>query len=432
MALERRVPPVQLNEQAHPRRGKKRGSSTKSFEIRREAVLEAWQHVKANRGAAGIDQQSINDVEADLDGQLYKLWNRLSSGSYQPPPVRQVAIAKSDGGVRYLGIPTVMDRVAQTVVKHAIEPELEKHFHPDSYGYRPGRSAHDALAVTRERCWQQHWVVDIDIKGFFDTIDHDLLNLALDRHVTERWHRLMIQRWLTAPMQDGNGKQEPRHQGTPQGGVISPLLANLFLHYVFDRWMDRHWPGIRFARYADDIVCHCETQAEAEALLSSLAARFEACKLRMHPEKSKIVYCRNGVKDPVDHPHTQFDFLGYTFRDRTVRTGRGQLKMGFTPAISRKAQKRLRGQVRQWQLAKQSHRTIEALAEAYRGQIRGWKQYYGRYTASALAGVWWYLENRLIRWVRNKYGKRIRSDAQAARWLNRLRQSRPNLFPQWR
>jgi len=233
----------------------KQGHTTKPFNISKRAVWAAWKRVKANGGAAGIDDQSLIDFEADLSGQLYKLWNRMSSGSYLPPAVKRVDIPKGDGSMRPLGIPTVADRVAQMVVKQAIEPELESHFHPDSYGYRPGRDAHQALAVTRQRCWQAKWVVDLDIKGFFDAIDHDLLNLALDKHVNERWQRLYLQRWLTAPVQYRDGTQEQRTQGTPQGGVVSPLLANLFLHYVFDRWMQRHWPNIKFARYADDIVC---------------------------------------------------------------------------------------------------------------------------------------------------------------------------------
>jgi retron-type reverse transcriptase len=371
MALERSGEPVRSVDRDQPRSGMNQGQTTKPFDISKRAVWAAWKRVKANGGAAGIDDQSLVDFEADLSGQLYKLWNRMSSGSYLPPAVKHVDIPKADGGIRPLGIPTVADRVAQMVVKQAIEPELERHFHPDSYGYRPGRDAHQALAVTRQRCWQARWVVDLDIKGFFDAIDHDLLNLALDKHINERWQRLYLQRWLTAPVQYRDGTQEQRTQGTPQGGVVSPLLANLFLHYVFDRWMQRHWPT------------------------------------------------------------TQFDFLGYTFRDQGVRLRTGKLVVGFTPAVSRKAMQRMGGRIKHWHGGKQVHRTVFELARAYRSTLQGWLNYYGRFTRSGLSALWWTFENRLVSWVRKKYHKRYRSAAQAARWLARVRQRYPRLFPHW-
>lgn len=431
MALERRGEPVRSADRDQPRSGMNQGQTTKPFDISKRAVWAAWKRVKANGGAAGIDDQSLVDFEADLSGQLYKLWNRMSSGSYLPPAVKHVDIPKADGGIRPLGIPTVADRVAQMVVKQAIEPELERHFHPDSYGYRPGRDAHQALAVTRQRCWQARWVVDLDIKGFFDAIDHDLLNLALDKHINERWQRLYLQRWLTAPVQYRDGTQEQRTQGTPQGGVVSPLLANLFLHYVFDRWMQRHWPNIQFARYADDIVCHCYSQAQAQALRAALDMRFEECKLCLHPDKTHIVYCANGDGNPGHWPTTQFDFLGYTFRDRGVRLRTGKLVVGFTPAVSRKAMQRMGGQIKHWHVGKQVHRTVFELARAYRSTLQGWLNYYGRFTRSGLSALWWTFENRLVSWVRKKYHKRYRSAAQAARWLARVRQRYPRLFPHW-
>jgi group II intron reverse transcriptase/maturase len=408
-----------------------RGRTTKPFNISKRAVWAAWQHIKANGGKAGIDEQSLKDFEADRSSQLYKLWNRMSSGSYLPPAVKHVEIPKADGGTRALGIPTVADRVAQMVVKQAIEPELERHFHPDSYGYRPDRDAHQALAVTRQRCWRAKWVVDLDIKGFFDAIDHDLLNLALDKHVVERWQRLYLQRWLTAPVQYRDGTQEQRTQGTPQGGVVSPLLANLFLHYVFDRWMQRHWPSIKFARYADDIVCHCRSQAQARALKAALDVRFRACKLRLHPDKTHLVYCPNGDGNPGHWPTTQFDFLGYTFRDRCVRLRTGKRVTGFTPAVSRKAMKCMGHHIKHWKVGKQVHRTVFELARAYRSTLQGWLNYYGRFTRSGLSALWWYFEHRLVSWVRRKYHKRYRSAAQAARWLARVRQRFPRLFPHW-
>lgn len=431
MVLERRSEPVRSADLDQPRRGMTQGQTTKPFNISKRAVWAAWKRVKANGGAAGIDDQSLIDFEADLSGQLYKLWNRMSSGSYLPPAVKRVDIPKGDGSMRPLGIPTVADRVAQMVVKQAIEPELERHFHPDSYGYRTGRDAHQALAVTRQRCWQAKWVVVLDIKGFFDAIDHDLLNRALDKHVDERWQRLYLQRWLTAPVQYRDGTQEHRTQGTPQGGVVSPLLANLFLHYVFDCWMQRHWPNIQFARYADDIVCHCHSQAQAQALRAALDARFTACKLRLHPDKTHLVYCPNGDGNPGHWPTTQFDFLGYTFRDRQVRVRGGKRMIGFTPAVSRKAMKRLRGHIRQWNVGNRVHRTVIELANDYRSTLQGWLNYYGRFTRSALSALWWYFENRLVCWVRKKYRKRYRSAAQAARWLARVRQRYPRLFPHW-
>ena len=266
---------------------------TKPFPISKRQVWEAWKKVKANQGGAGIDGQTIEAFEAKVGDNLYKLWNRMASGSYHPPPVRRVEIPKADGGVRPLGVPTVEDRVAQTVVKEVLEPELEKHFHPDSYGYRPGKSAHQALGQARERCWRSDWVLDLDIRSFFDTLDHDLLLRAVRRHTEEKWVVLYIERWLKAPVVLPNGEVKERDRGTPQGGVASPLLANLFLHYVFDSWMERHYPTIRFERYADDIVCHCRSERQAHHLKGALTRRFEECGLELHREKTKIVYCQD-------------------------------------------------------------------------------------------------------------------------------------------
>jgi group II intron reverse transcriptase/maturase len=273
--------------------GKKSVSQTKSYDIPKGLIYEAYKRVKANKGSSGVDGQSLQDFEQNLSSNLYKLWNRLSSGSYFPQAVKRVDIPKADGGTRPLGIPTVADRIAQMAVKMQIEAELERHFHPDSYGYRPNKSAHQAVEQVKERCWQRAWVLDMDIKGFFDTIDHDLLLRAVDRHVKESWQRLYIRRWLQAPVQHPDGRIEQKTQGTPQGGVISPLLANLFLHYVFDKWVTKHCEGIQFVRYADDIVCHCRTAQEAEALWVTLNERFSQCGLMLHPEKTKIVYCKS-------------------------------------------------------------------------------------------------------------------------------------------
>ena len=267
-------------------------NQAKSYRIEKGLIYEAYKRVKANKGSAGVDGQSLKDFDQDLENNLYKLWNRLSSGSYFPQAVKRVEIPKADGGLRPLGIPTVADRIAQMAVKLQIEPELERHFHPDSYGYRPGKSAHQALARVKKRCWGRAWVLDMDIKGFFDVIDHSLLMRAVEKHVKTPWHRLYIRRWLQAPVQYDDGTLEQRNRGTPQGGVISPLLANLFLHYAFDRWVEGHWPGIQFERYADDIVCHCRTESEARKLLLVLRQRFKACGLELHPAKTRIVYCK--------------------------------------------------------------------------------------------------------------------------------------------
>jgi group II intron reverse transcriptase/maturase len=268
-------------------------NQAKPFSITKRQVWEAYKRVKANRGGAGVDGQTLLEFEEDLENNLYKLWNRLSSGSYQPPPVKRVEIPKADGGIRPLGIPTVADRIAQMVVKQVLEPALEKQFHPDSYGYRPGKSAHQAIWRARKRCWDNDWVVDLDIKGFFDNLDQTLLMRAVRHHTQDNWVVLYIERWLKAPVQLPDGTRQERTKGTPQGGVISPLLANLYLHYAFDLWMQRSYPSIRFERYADDAVCHCRTQAEAEHLKEALKRRFAECGLELHPEKTRVIYCKD-------------------------------------------------------------------------------------------------------------------------------------------
>ena len=265
----------------------------KPFCITKRQVWEAYKRVKANKGAAGVDGQTIEKFAENLQDNLYKLWNRLTSGSYFPQPVLRVEIPKSDGGIRPLGIPTVADRIAQMVVKTYLEPELEKHFHPDSYGYRPGKSALDAVGMARQRCWKNDWVLDLDIKGFFDNIDHELMMRAVRAHTEEKWVLLYIERWLKAPIAMPDGAFIQPQKGTPQGGVASPLLANLFLHYAFDEWMKREYPGIPFERYADDAVCHCKSEAQAEQLKQALNVRMKDVGLELHPEKTKIVYCQD-------------------------------------------------------------------------------------------------------------------------------------------
>jgi RNA-directed DNA polymerase len=289
----------------------------KPWSIQKLYVWDAYKRVKANRGAAGVDDQTIEEFERDLANNLYKLWNRMSSGSYFPPPVKRVNIEKRGGGSRPLGIPTVSDRIAQAVVKGYLEPELERHFHPDSYGYRPGKSALDAVGVARERCWRYAWVLDLDIKSYFDTISHELLLRAVRKHTDCPWVLLYIERWLKAPVQLDDGTLEPRERGTPQGSVISPLLSNLFLHYTFDRWMVRNHRDIPFERFADDALCHCVSESQAKSLKEELEKRFAECGLQLHPEKTKIVYCKDDDRRG-NSKNESFDFLGYSFRARSV------------------------------------------------------------------------------------------------------------------
>lgn len=320
-------------------------TSTKPFSIAKREVWEAYQQVKANRGAAGIDEETITMFEQNLSQNLYKLWNRMSSGSYFPPPVKQVEIPKAKGGTRKLGIPTISDRVAQTVAKRAIEPILEPIFHPDSYGYRPGRSAKQAVAVTRKRCWQFDWVVEFDIKSAFDQIDHGLLMKAVRSHIKEGWILLYIERWLTAPFEKIDGERLPRERGTPQGGVVSPILMNLFMHYTFDAWMKRTNPTCPFARYADDAVVHCRTRKHAEEVMQCIALRLAECRLTMHPEKSRVVYCKDSNRT-ASYPHVHFTFLSFTFRPRKAIDRRKRVFTNFLPGVSADALKRMRKEVR--------------------------------------------------------------------------------------
>jgi RNA-directed DNA polymerase len=377
MGLERRRDTVQLYGMVN-QRWEEPLDKAKPFCIPKRAVWEAYKRVKANQGAAGVDGQSIAACEEDLSKNLYKLWNRLSSGSYFPPPVKRVEIKKRGGGTRPLGVPTVADRIAQTVVKEYLEPELEKHFHPDSYGYRPGKSALDAVGVARQRCWRYAWVLDLDLQAFFDTIPHDLLLRAVRKHTSCRWVLLYIERWLQAPVQLADGTLEAREKGTPQGSVVSPLLSNLCLHYAFDRWMADHHPTIPFERFADDILCHCRREAQARWLRAVLERRLAQCGLTMHPDKTRIVYCKDD--DRREHyPHETFDFLGYTFRARRSKNRWGKYFVNFSPGVSNTAAKAVRHTMRGWQLACRIDKTVEDLARRFNPILRGWITYYGRY-----------------------------------------------------
>lgn len=405
-------------------------SKIKSFDISKQAVWDSYLKVKSNQGAAGVDQQSIAMFEEDLKNNLYKIWNRMSSGSYFPPPVLRVEIPKGDGKMRALGIPTVADRIAQMVVKNHIEPELETIFHSDSYGYRPKRSAKQAVSQARQRCWKHDWVVDMDIKGFFDNIPHDLMMRAVRKHAKDSWVLLYVKRWLKAPVQIMDGEIEERTMGTPQGGVISPLLANLFLHYAFDYWMQSSHPSNPFERYADDIVVHCETEAEAVKLKSEIAKRMERCGLELHPEKTKIVYCKDANRTG-DYEFHSFDFLGFCFRPRLSRNRHGQYFVNFSPAIAPKSKKAIFSEIRQWSLHKRSDLSVRELSNKLNPIVRGWIEYYGAFFQSELLFLVHHIDKLIYRWVIRKYKKQGSNFKKADNWVKRIKTAKPNFFVHW-
>jgi RNA-directed DNA polymerase len=402
----------------------------KSYHISKYVVKEAFKRVKANKGAPGVDKQTIEDFEKDLDNNLYRIWNRMSSGSYLPPPVRTEEIPKADGKIRKLGIPTVADRVAQMVVKMYLEPIVEPYFNPDSYGYRPGKSGLEAIGVARKRCWKYDWVIDLDIKGFFDNIDHDLMMRAVEKHTQEPWILLYIKRWLQAPIQEKDGSiSSKRTLGTPQGGVISPLLANLFLHYAFDEWMKGNFNQNPFERYADDIIVHCKTEEEAIKLMRQIKERLLRCKLELHPEKTKIVYCKDSNRKGSGQ-NEKFNFLGYTFRPRSSRNRHGRLFTNFSPAISDKAKKKIREDVREMLKEVKTNATLMDVAKTINPAVLGWINYYGRYHASELWTVVMYIESRVINWAKKKY-KKLRSWKERIRWMHGTKRRQPEIFRHW-
>ncbi len=403
---------------------------TKPYDIPKQTVWDAFQRVKANKGAAGVDEETIGEFEKDLKGNLYKIWNRMSSGSYFPPAVKAVEIAKKSGGVRILGIPTVSDRVAQMVVKLHFEPKVEPIFAADSYGYRPGKSAIDALRITRGRCWRYDWVIELDIRKLFDRIDHELLMKAVRKHTDSAWEILYIERWLKAPFQMQDGSLVERTMGTPQGGVVSPVLANLFMHYAFDEWMRREHPNNPWARYADDGVIHCRTQKEAESLLIELGERFKQCKLELNTEKTRIVYCKDNDRKG-NYPLTSFDFLGYTFRPRRSKNRWGKCFINFSPAVSNVASKAMRQTIRGWRMQLKSDVGIDDLSRMFNPVVRGWINYYGCFYKSQLYSVLRHMNRALMYWARRKYKKLAVHKRRASSWLGRLARNRPELFAHW-
>ena len=404
---------------------------SKPFLIDKRQVYEAYLEVRSKEGAGGVDGVTIEQFEKDLKGNLYKIWNRMSSGAYFPPPVRAVTIPKKNGGQRILGVPTVADRVAQTVVKQMIEPDLDKVFLADSYGYRPDKSALDAVGVTRERCWKYDWVLEFDIKGLFDNIDHSLLMRAVRKHVTCPWALLYIERWLTAPMLREDGTLIERTRGTPQGGVVSPVLANLFLHYTFDLWMARTFPHLRWCRYADDGLVHCRTEKEARAVWIALNSRMAECRLELHPTKTKIVYCRDGRRKGK-FENVAFDFLGYGFRPRSVKGPASQrMFCGYTPAVSKPALNAMRSTIRSMKLRKRTEVTLDDIARELNPITRGWIAYYGRYTRSALYPLVRYIDQTLAVWIKRKYKRFHRRLGQAREFLTKIARESPRLFVHW-
>jgi group II intron reverse transcriptase/maturase len=407
-------------------------TTDKPFDIDKMQVFEAYKAVKSNAGAAGVDGQTIEQFEADLKSNLYKVWNRMSSGSYFPPPVRAVTIPKKSGGDRILGVPTVADRVAQMVVKQVIEPNLDPVFLADSYAYRPSKSALDAVGVTRERCWKYDWIVEFDIKGLFDNIDHELLLRAVRKHVTCKWALLYIERWLKAPMLQEDGVIVERSRGTPQGGVVSPILSNAFLHYAFDLWMTRTYPDLPWCRYADDGLVHCRNEYEATAFKAALQVRLAECHLELHPTKTKIVYCKDGNRKGT-YANVKFDFLGYGFRPRLVKRARDNtLFCGFNPAVSNSALKAMRATIRELNIRRQTQLSLADIAQRLNPLLRGWIEYYGRYAPSALYPLLRYVNQTLLAWAMRKFKRFADHKIRASQFLQKLARDHAHLFVHWR
>lgn len=400
--------------------------------VTKQMVKNAYKKVKENKGSGGVDAVSLEEFQLNLAGNLYKIWNRLSSGSYFPKPVREVSIPKANGSKRMLGIPTVNDRIAQQVIKTYLEPRLEAEFHTNSYGYRPLKSAHQAVQAVRENVRQYAWVIDMDIKSFFDEVDHELLMKALNCHVTENWIKMYIQRWLEVPSQTKDGKLIQKNgRGTPQGGVISPLLSNLYLHYVLDKWFSKHYPTLAFVRYADDVVVHCNNEEEAKQVLEAIRYRLQECKLRLNEEKTKLIYCQTSRRKIEKDYKKKFDFLGFTFKPQSTSTTSGKLFLGFDCSISQTAQTRIVTGWKETNFHQRSSLTIQAIAVAINPQMIGVIRYYGKYKLRALQKLIRRLHFRLAKWVLRKYKSLKGSYDKAYKWLKEIQVSYPTIFYHW-
>jgi len=404
---------------------------TKSLPITEQMVITAYKKVKSNQGSSGVDAVSLSAYEQDLGNNLYKLWNRLCSGSYFPPSVREVMIPKANGKQRKLGIPTVSDRIAQQVIKHYLEPRLEAVFHESSYGYRPHRSTHHAIEAVRNNVRHYRWVVDMDIQSFFDEVSHDLLMKALERHVEEPWVKMYIKRWLESPVRTPTGEEYTKEgKGTPQGGVVSPLLANLYLHYALDKWLLQKYKHLSFVRYADDVIIHCSSETEAKAVLANVKERLRTCRLKLNEGKTKIVYCQDYRRVKKSYPK-QFDFLGFRFKPRATQSKWGGLFLGYDCAISPKVTQRI---AKGWKTQK-FHSWVGVdivyLANKFNPQLRGVIQYFGKYRKWALEQLLKIFHLRLAKWALNKYKRFGRSYKKAYQWLRKVCESYPNLFYHW-
>jgi RNA-directed DNA polymerase len=406
------------------------GLQGKSYDIPKRLIWAAWLKVKSKGGAAGADGVTIERFEQRLADNLYRLWNRMSSGSYFPGPVRAVEIPKK-GGTRVLGIPNVIDRVAQTAAVLMLEPDVEKVFHDDSYGYRPGRSPVDAVRVCRQRCFRKDWVVDLDVKAFFDSVPWDLMLKAVARHTTQQWVMLYVERWLKAPMQMPDGTLTHRTKGTPQGGPISPLIANIFLHYGFDTWMNREFPGIGFERFADDVVVHCVTERQAHQVREAIGRRFADIGLRLHPDKTRIVYCKDDRRR-LNYEQVTFTFCGYAFRPRKAWDKvRGRARTGFLPAVAPGKLTDMSRKVVTWRLHRRTTWSLNDLAEDVNPALRGWLNYFTAFYPSAVVPIGKRVDRHLMRWARRKYKRLERSEDRARAWLKGVRQRSPDLFAHW-
>lgn len=398
---------------------------TKTNPITKRMVLEAYKKVREKGGSAGVDERDLESYSKCIQKNLYRLWNRLTSGSYFPSPVKEVKIPKKDGGFRSLGIPTVEDRIAQQVLKSYLEPMVEETFHPNSYGYRPKKSAHDALEMTEKRCCEFRWVLDLDIKGFFDNLDHDLLIKGLEYYTKEKWVIMYVKRWLKAGILSSDKVLFNSTAGTPQGGVISPLLANIYLHFTFDKWLEKYHPYAPFERYCDDIIIHCKSQSQAEYIKMIVTKRFKECKLELNKNKTHIVYCKNQHRKER-HKKVSFDFLGYTFRPRLWKTKQGA-KLFFTPCMSLKAKKNVRDKIRGLALYR-FQVPIQELAKTLNPKLRGWINYYCKYNKWSTQSLWQWMNLRIVKWLKENRGFAIK---RAFKWLRGVFKIRPDLFAHW-